>query len=202
MVGRCCHYEETPNLKWFSNFFSLWVCILLQIKTNHSKQQPRPTIMYSEVLQHDSPIYEKAATSPFEILKLDKVNDDFKADEHVFLGANRLGSHQKHFFTILKIESKIKGIMHFENLKNDPELTLLCCNICEANVSKKYKSKLCKKTIVVEALLKCFELNETEVDQICLMIDHFHATSLIQAPSTTHKVKRYIRKYIEHHFSI
>ena len=152
--------------------------------------------------QHNDPIFESYASGPFEKLVLDKVNDDFKVDEHVLLGANRLGAHHKHFFTIRKIEAKVKGILEYESLKNDPELTLLSCNICEANVSKKYKGKVCKKTIVVEALSKCYDLSELEIDQICLMIDHFHSQGLIKAPTTSAKVARYARKFIEFRLAI
>ena len=149
---------------------------------------------------HPDPVYEEAAAEPYKPLRRDVAADNFEFDTLQYLNYDRVGTHHAFFFFIRKIESKIKSIFHYELLRGDPELALIACNSAEKNISSKWKSKICKKTIVIEALRKCFEMTQEEIDATCLLIDHYAATGMIKKPTTAHKVARYARKGWEYYF--
>lgn len=149
---------------------------------------------------HRDTIFESVETTP-QPIPLDRVRHDFEIMHNLYIGTNRVGSHHMYYFAINKVESKIKAILQWGELRNDPELLLLLCCLVEKYVPAKYDSTLDKPTIIIEGLRRCWsDLDETEINAALLLIQHYRNNGLIKVPTTAQRAHKYARKVWEFYF--
>ena len=73
------------------------------------------------------------------------------------------------------IIQKIQKIPQLQNLRLNPELTLLVCNIIENSISNNGKNhKIDKKQLTVDILTPPFNLNAVEIQQLKDQIDFLY----------------------------
>ena len=83
---------------------------------------------------------------------MDKINPSEK-----FKRLERIGDLSK------AIETKIKLLPDFNDLKFDPDIILYVCDIIENNIKQNEVKSFDKKQIVISILQKCYTFNSVEL---------------------------------------
>ncbi len=98
------------------------------------------------------------------------------------------------------IESKIKLMPDFNDLKFDPDIILYVCDIIENNIKQNETKTIDKKQIVISILQKCYTFTSVELVILNKMIEFLHSNHLIKQitrmEKTSSKVFNWVLKKI------
>ena len=115
---------------------------------------------------------------------------------HHFKLENNLYFHWKYYKAIDTVSGFITQIPNFHELRIDPELTKLACNLVEILISKKCKSQIDKKTVAIEGINKAFsnDLSPAELEILGSQIEFLHHNGQIKAVSNLSRFGTYLKK--------
>lgn len=85
------------------------------------------------------------------------------------------------------MDARIRSLPNFLELRLNPELILLCCNLIENGVSDK-KLKITKKDLCIRVLNNLFNYNAQDKKQVEDTIEFLHANDKIQKVKISEKV--------------
>ena len=83
---------------------------------------------------------------------------------------NTLATHIKQNKIIDEVTEIITKIPNFMNLKMDPEVTVYVCNIIENLIKKEDKKEISKLNLATTILIKAWNLEEHELDNVIKQI--------------------------------
>lgn len=97
------------------------------------------------------------------------------------------------------VESKIKILPDYLQLKTHPELILLVCNMIENSVIDR-KIKLNKKELLMKVLQSIYTYTELEKKQVFETLEFLHANKLIKKVSFVKKCSAVVFDFIKRKF--
>lgn len=96
------------------------------------------------------------------------------------------------------IDQKIKRLPNYAELKHNPELVLLVCNLLENSIdNRKSKIKVDKKLLVLKVLTATFNYNEQDKKQIDQTIEFLHSNKRIKKVSTFRKISSMVWEWLK-----
>jgi len=84
------------------------------------------------------------------------------------------------------IEQRIRNLPNYLELRLNPELILLCCNLIENSLDKK-KVKLDKKALCLRVLASIFQYSEADKKHVDNTIEFLHSNKKIKKVSFSKK---------------
>jgi hypothetical protein len=96
------------------------------------------------------------------------------------------------------LEEKVKSLPSYEELRLNPELVLLCCNLIENGCER--KDQVEKKTLCINVLHSIFNYTNQEKKQIDDTIEFLHSTKKIKRIPFVKKLIYYIIDIIKRRF--
>lgn len=96
------------------------------------------------------------------------------------------------------LEEKVKSLPDFSQLKLNPELVLLVCNLVEEGAEKKFN--IDKKELVMKVLDNIFRYSEAEKKHIDDQIEFLHSTGKIKRVKLVVKIVYYVIDWIKRRF--
>lgn len=96
------------------------------------------------------------------------------------------------------LSEKIQSFPNVNELKLNPELVLLVCNLVEEGVDRKYN--IDKKELVMNVLDNIFKYNDVEKKNIDDQVEFLHATRKIKKVKALVKVIHYVVSWVKKHF--
>jgi hypothetical protein len=108
---------------------------------------------------------------------------------------NRLLIHDKFHSLLNQIHDLVKGLHQHEDLRGDPELILLVCNLVE-NLLGKNKFKIDKKELVIAILDKVYNLTDEEKQQLDIQVQFLYDNGKIQKVSWVKLAMHYTTDWV------
>lgn len=96
------------------------------------------------------------------------------------------------------LEEKIKGLPNYQELKLNPEMVLLCCNIIENSVSK--KDKVPKRDLAVRVLSNVFNYSAVDKKSVEDLIEFLHSNKRIKKIKVLKKIWLFLEDWIRRKF--
>lgn len=113
---------------------------------------------------------------------------------------NALNVHYKFHDILDKIHTIITSIKHYEDLKTNPELLLLVCNLIEYHLPDNKKMKLDKRDLALQVMDKLFTLTDDEKDATAKQIQFLYDNKKIKPvkwyKAVFYSVKEYIKRKV------
>lgn len=103
---------------------------------------------------------------------------------------------EKHLLQVL--DERIKSLPNYSELRLNPEMILLCCNLIE-NGSKK-KHKIQKKELAIRVLSSVFNYNPVDTKNASDVIEFLHANNRIKKIKVARKFGLFIIDWIKRKF--
>jgi hypothetical protein len=113
---------------------------------------------------------------------------------------NTLGVHQKFNSVISKITEIIKEVPNHQDLKNDPELLLLICNLVENFFYTRNKNKIDKRDIVICILDDLYNITDEEKTVYEQQIQFLHNNNQIKKQPLHQIIGHYIIDWLNRRF--
>jgi hypothetical protein len=96
------------------------------------------------------------------------------------------------------LNEKVKSLNNANELKLNPELVLLVCNLVEEGVERKYN--IDKKELVMNVLDNIYKYSDVEKKHLDDMIEFLHATKKIKKVKLLVKIVHYVASWLKKHF--
>ena len=121
-----------------------------------------------------------------------EISQSMEVIKHVKLKGDLL-SHYSYLHLRGEIEKLLRAIPEIEKLKLNPEVTELVAIIVENTVKK--KSKIDKKTLVIEGLSLVFSYSPDEIKQLEDQIEYMYKKGMIVKISYFYKTYKYFKSF-------